>query len=615
MSVAEAADVSAEPGATLLSEPHHDGSDRYVLERPEALGDEATVRLRVPHEAAAERVVLRHEWDGEPRSVEAVVDEENERETWWRASFPAWNPVVRYRWLLAGGEIRWAWLNGLGRAAHDVTDADDFVLTVAAAGPDWHLRSVVYQIFPDRFASSGVAREPPVWAIRRGWGELPAGRGRETVHEWFGGDLPGVEQRLGHVEALGANVLYLTPVFPAHSTHRYDATTFERVDPLLGGDDALASLTRAAHRRGMRVLGDLTLNHTGDGHEWLRAALARDGAPERGFYYFDDALPSGYESWLGIPTLPKLNWADAELRSRMQRVLRRFLEPPFSLDGWRIDVANMVGRYREVDLNRDVSCWAREVAGDALLVAEHGHDFRPDLAGRGWHGVMNYSGFLRPVWTWLRRDDPAEEQRRAFWGNPVGVPSVSGEHVVRAMRGFRAGIPWSAALHSWTLLDSHDTARFRTVAGSRARQLVGVGLQMTTPGVPMVFAGDELGLEGEWGEDARRTMPWDRPETWDRPLLDEYRRLLRLRRESDALARGGLRYAHVGEDAIAYLRESRGERLLCLAARAGHVPVRLPLAALACRWLEPVVGGQAAVVGTDAVLPGDGPAFHVWELR
>jgi alpha-glucosidase len=255
-----------------------------------------------------------------------------------------------------------------------------------------------------------------------------------------------------------------------------------------------------------------------------------------------------------------------------------------------------------------------EVAGDRLLVAEHGHDFRPDLAGRGWHGVMNYSGFLRPVWTWLRAEQPAEELRRQFWGIPVGVPSLEGAEVVAAMRAFRAGIPWSAALHSWTLLDSHDTARFRTVSGSRERHAVGIGLQMTTPGVPMMFAGDELGLEGEWGEDARRTMPWDRPDTWDDALLETYRRLIALRRSNDALARGGLRYVSVGRDAVAFLRETRDERLLVLAARAEHEPVRVALGALGSRDLEPLEGGDAAIDGGDAVLPADGPAFHVWRL-
>jgi alpha-glucosidase len=174
------------------------------------------------------------------------------------------------------------------------------------------------------------------------------------------------------------------------------------------------------------------------------------------------------------------------------------------------------------------------------------------------------------------------------------------------MRAFRAGVPWQSTLHSWPLLDSHDTARFRSVAGSRAAHVVGIGLQMTTPGVPMVFAGDELGLEGAWGEDARRTMPWGRPEEWDGELLDAYRRLIALRRTTPALHRGGIRYVHVSADAIAYLRETSGERLLCLAARAPHAPIHVPFRSLETLHGEEAVGG---------VLPDGGPAFHVWRIH
>jgi alpha-glucosidase len=137
---------------------------------------------------------------------------------------------------------------------------------------------------------------------------------------------------------------------------------------------------------------------------------------------------------------------------------------------------------------------------------------------------------------------------------------------------------------------------------------------MTSPGVPMLFAGDELGLEGKWGEDARRTMPWDNRAEWDEQLLGEYRRLIALRRGSDALTRGGIRYAYVDEDVIAYLRETDGDRLLCLASRDEHEPVRLPLATLRARELETLYGEDADVVGGDAVLPAVGPSFHVWRL-
>jgi alpha-glucosidase len=584
--------VVLEQETSLLDQPHHDGSDVHVPERPVKLGGEAVVRIRVPQ--SVDTVVLRYVENGEPRAAEAKL----EGEDWWLARFPVTNPNVPYRWLLSGGEVGYAWLNGLGLVDHDVPDSDDFVMSVDPGGPEWHAESVVYQIFPDRFASSGLDVQPPEWAIERDWDRLPIGRGPETPLEWFGGDLRGVEEHLDHIERFGANVIYLTPIFPAGSTHRYDSTSFNRIDPLLGGDEALESLVRAAHARGMRVLSDLTTNHTGDKHEWFLGG-------NRDLYLFDES--GEYESWWGIKSLPKLNWLSPELRTRIQAVARKWLDEPYSLDGWRVDVANMSGRTGATDVNRDVASTLREVLkDDSVLVAEHFHDFRPDF--RGWHGAMNYAGFSKPVWAWLRREGID------YVGMPVPMPRFRGDAVVATMRAFSAGVPWQFVLHSWTLLDSHDTARFKTVVDSRDKQLVGVGLQMTMPGVPMVFAGDELGLEGAWGEDARRTMPWDRLETWDIHLLEEYRRLISLRRSSPALTRGGIRYAFVDDDVIAYLREAPDERLLCLASRDEHEPVRLPLSALEARELDPLHGGAAEIDEGDAVLPANGPSFHVWRL-
>jgi alpha-glucosidase len=607
----------------LLTTPHHDGSEVYAPVPPAELGDETTVLLRVPREQAADTVVVRYVRDGEPKTAVATVDRETESDVWWRATFPVWNPATPYRWLLSGGDYGYAWLNGAGLQRSDVPDADDFVATPDAGGPDWHLQSVVYEVFPDRFASSGLGVEPPEWAVPRRWDDLPTGRGPETPFEWFGGDLAGLERRLDHVAELGANVIFLTPIFPAGSTHRYDATTFDAIDPLLGGDDALVSLVAAAHARDIRVIGDLTTNHVGLGHEWF--ASARNGnaaAPERDFFFFDDRLDHGYASWHDVPSLPKLDHASGELRQRFfgsdSSVARKWLRPPYSLDGWRIDVANQTGRRHDADLLAEVASGVRSAAvaarPDAVVVAEHSHDARGDLQPGRWHGTMAYAGFTRPAWAWLRGDALPADPARQFLGLPVPMPRLSGEAVVNTMRRFRAGVPWPSVLHSWVLLDSHDTARFRTIAGTRERQLVGVGLQMTTPGVPMVFAGDELGLEGDWGEDARRTMPWSRPETWDTELLAGYRRLCGLRRQSRALARGGIRYAHVSEDAIAYAREAEGETVLCLAARASHEPVRLLLAAIGGSELEVLFGESAVVEGGEVVLPGDGPAFHAWRV-
>jgi alpha-glucosidase len=602
--------------------PHHDGSELYVPEPAAALGDEVTVLLRVPRATAVDAAAVRYVTDGEPNVARAEVDRETETDVWWRVSFPVWNPATPYRWLLAGGDVGYAWLNAAGLQRFDVPDADDFVAAPGPGGPAWHLESVVYEVFPDRFASAGLGVDAPEWALARDWDASPTGHGPTTAYEWFGGDLVGLAQRLDHIADLGANVVYLTPIFPAGSTHRYDASSFSEVDPLLGGDDALVALVRSAHERGMRVLGDLTTNHVGDRHPWFLSARNGSVAPEREFFTFDDRLEDGYESWYGVPSLPKLDYRSEELRRRIygngSSVVARWLEAPYSLDGWRIDVANMTGRLHDFDLNAEVAegvvATAVAARSDAVVVAEHAHDARADLRAAAWHGTMAYAGFTRPVWTWLRGDDLPGELATEFLGLPVPMPRLPGTALVETMRRFRAGVPWSSVLHSWTILDSHDTARFRTVAGSRERQLVGVGLQMTSPGVPMVFAGDEIGLEGEWGEDARRTMPWSRPESWDTELCDRYRELVALRRSSAALARGGIRYLHVADDVVAYVREAMAETVLCLAARAPHDALRVQPAALGGSELEPLHGGDVSVVGGEALLPGDGPAFHAWRV-
>ena len=200
----------------------------------------------------------------------------------------------------------------------------------------------------------GSASRRPSWAVPRPWDALPEGRGPNTAREWFGGDLGGIRERLDHIDRLGANLIYLTPFFPAGSTHRYDASSFDFVDPLLGGDEALAALLAAAHERGIRVMGDLTLNHCGVGHEWFRSARDFPSSVERGFFYFDETATHGYASWFDVPSLPKFDWANPELRRRLLDVVaRRWLRD--GLDGWRIDVANMAGRHGSYDANRAVA--------------------------------------------------------------------------------------------------------------------------------------------------------------------------------------------------------------------------------------------------------------------
>lgn len=608
----------------LLEQPHHDGAAYHVGNDAPALGERVPVFLRVPHAQRADRVWLRTTPDAEPFYAETVVDRSTEFETWWRADVHVRNPLTNYRFLLDGAKSGYRWVSGAGTSPYDIPDATDFRLSAAPPPPRWARDAIVYQIFPDRFARSAEAdnRELPLWALPASWDDDVVYRGPDTPHQFFGGDLDGIAEHLDHVTALGANTVYLTPFFPADSNHRYNATSFDEVDPLLGGDKALIRLVQEIHRRGMRIMGDLTTNHSGASHPWFQRALADRNAPERDFYYFSGADENTYEGWLGFASLPKFCLTSAELRRRLisdsEAVTARWLRPPFELDGWRVDVANMTGRHRGDDVNAEVARSMRatmaESRTDALLVAEHCHDASADLRGDGWHGAMNYAGFTRPVWSWLRHP----ELDMSFLGLPVRVPRLGGSAVITTMRAFTAAAPWRSTTASWSLLGSHDTARIRTVVRDAAVHEVAAGLLFTTPGTPMVFAGDEIALAGVLGEDARRPMPWQRPQDWDEKTFARYAALAALRTASPALRHGGLRWAYATEDAIGFLRESGEERLLVHAARAPHPPIALPVQALGLAGEAANLYGGAPALRSSSTssvtLPGDGPTFQVWRL-
>ena len=594
--------------------PHHDGSAFYVDDPEPTLGDIVTVWLRVPASTRAVRV--RYTPDADPVFLDAIRDTTRPGclpgEQWWRAALPARNPVTRYRFQIASASGQ-CWLNALGVANHDVPDTYDFRLIAYAPPPAWASDAIIYEIFPDRFARSAAAASRPVpdWAIGCDWDEPVIGHGAETPRQFYGGDLDGVVEHLDHIASLGANTVYLTPVFPAQSNHRYNASSFDTIDPLLGGEAALERLSRALKTRGLRLLGDVTTNHCGDARPWMVQALAAEiGAPERDLFYLDDN--NHYEAWWDHPTLPKLNWGNPEVR-------RRFLDGPESiiakwlpyLNGWRIDVANMTGRCRAEDSTHEVARLLRKaivaVRPDALVVAEHAHDFSDDLDRDGWHGTMNYAGFTRPIWNWLRSDQ-LELDHYEIPDHRGGIEAVA------TMRAFAGLVSWRSLAASWTILSSHDTPRIRTICQDAARTEVAIGLMMTYPGTPMIFAGDEWGLTGLNGEDSRVPMPWHKPESWDTGTLNAYRRLAALRSAHPALRSGSLRWVHVSDNLLTFLRETEQETLLVCARRSAGEPVALRGLARENRPVNLYGGADLPSAEGVSTLPGDGPTFQVWHL-
>jgi len=625
---------------TLL--PHHDGSPLYVSNLAPALGDVVTVRVRVPAGYGPLAAVrTRSNPDHEPEWTDAVPIGSVDGWNWWEAPVTVRNPRHGYRWVLQhedapdGSQGMVQWLNQTGIHRIETLDADDFALVAHPAPPAWLNEAVMYQVFPDRFARSAQAdaHPTPEWAIPTAWDDPvdPVMPGRSQ--QFYGGDLDGAIDKLDHLVSLGVNLLYLTPVFPAASNHRYDASSFDSVDPLLGGDDAYIRLVEAAHARGIRVIGDLTSNHSGDRHEWFQAALEHPGAPEAEFYYFTNAENTEYESWLGTPTLPKFNWASEELRRRFisgpDSIVAKWLKPPYSTDGWRIDVANMTGRLGDVDLNAEVRQLLREtmleINPDTILLGESTNDAASDLQGDGWHGAMTYPGFTRPLWGWLSAptgepyltSEGEEKTEPWFFGQPIGgIPRYTAQDFADAVVRFTAGIPWRVRLGNMQPLDTHDTGRFATNAAPGTIP-VAVGLSMTLPGVPVVFAGDEYGLVGADGEASRTPMPWGTesdPEVAERIRL--YQDLIGLRRAHPALQTGGFRWVHVDDETAVFVRESADESVLVLATR-GDADAELPPGALPGAAAAEAVFGDAMLGVADdgsVLLSAEGPAFAVWVL-
>lgn len=625
------------PPAPHPLDPHHDGSAAYVVGAP-VLGEDVTLRVRVPHgedgAPGATRVVLRAVRDGEPAVSHASRVSEDAAGAWWEVDLRLVNRLTSYRFLVSRGPDDFRWLTATGVHARDVFDGSDFRISTDHRLPDWIADQVGYQVFPDRFARTETGAPVPDWAIPCEWDQPVVHKGPDVPFQWYGGTLDGVAEHLDQLHALGATLLYLTPVFEAWSTHRYDAVSFDAVDPLLGGDAALERLAKAVHEGGLRLVGDLTTNHTGEHHDWFVRALADPDSPERAFYRFGDAYPQGYAAWLDIPSLPKLDHASSEMARRLyagpDSVVAHWLR--HGLDGWRVDVANMTGRMGGDDLAHGVARAIRdtidEVSPDAWLLAEHGHDATADLTGPGWHGTMDYAGFTRPVWCWLNGGAPGGEglpHGLDYLGLPVDIPVLPATAAVATMREVHGAMPWTSWQGSTMHLDSHDTPRFRTVTGGgtdggvdgegrgRALHLVGLGLQMTMPGVPVVFMGDELGLTAVDGEHARTPYPWEHPDTWDRPTFEAYQDWIGLRREHVALRRGGLRWLHADDDTMTFLREHPDQTLLVHAVRRPAAPVDLPLHALGPGpSLDTVVGAAATVAGGVLTLPGEaGVSVHV----
>ncbi len=619
---------------TFLNSIHHSGSSRYIFPNGPRLGDEVTIRLRMALTSPVQQVLLRTSPDGEQHYTSLHPEDLDQSGAcrWWRTSIRLTMPLTAYRFLIISEDGAY-WYNAGGLHSFNPTDAEDFRILADYQTLPWLKNSVFYQIFPDRFADgdpsnnvrNGEYEYGGFPARARRWGEPPTSGSRAAMVEFYGGDLAGITAHLDYIASLGANALYLNPIFTAFSNHRYDVTDYFSVDPHLGGNPSLVNLRQALNERGMRYILDIVPNHCGFLHPWFQAALADPAAPTAEFFTFREH-PDDYETWLGVRTLVKLNYRSTTLRNVMyagpDSVFRHWLRPPYSADGWRIDVANMVARQGADQLGLEVARGFRQAVKTenphGYLMGENFFDATHQLQGDCWDGVMNYSGFALPLRDWLgpvRIFVPGQTQ----WinsGNPLTTQALAD-----SWRAFRAAIPWVVATQQFNLIGSHDTPRaLSLLEGNRDLLRLVVALLFTYPGVPCVYYGDEIGLGGGQGMYSRQCMNWD-TSTWDMELQAFYKALIHLRRTSPALADGGFQVLWTEDDTLVYQRDADLETIIVVARRGNKTrpagPVLISHAAIpdGTEFEELFSHQRVTVQEGNFPLPVMPPGAQVWIAR
>lgn len=396
----------------------------------------------------------------------------------------------------------------------------------------WMTDQVIYEIFPDRFEighpyTSETKLKRPGYDKKlryrtlglmaddyemRDWNQRP--NPENNGKDFFGGDLRGIIDRLNHIHELGATSIYLTPIFFSPSNHKYDIADFFSIDEQFGNEQDLIELIQHLHETDMRLFLDAVLNHTSDIHPWFTAAKKN----ERPFRdYFTINSDGKAQAWRGFGHLPELNLSSDALLDTLYRrrdsVLQKYLA--MGVDGWRFDSAvdlglNQVRNIREVIQRR---------FPDAAMIGEVTNFGGEWVCNQGFHGLMNYY-FYSSVIPWLREE-------------------ISAQQMNLAVEQYYQGYGEFGALCSWNILSSHDTPRLKHMLPDLTKRKLAILAQFTLPGVPFIYYGEEIGMEGGPDPDCRRPMTWDKG-TWDMDIFDFYKMLIAIRQSHPELKKGKL---------------------------------------------------------------------------
>ena len=605
-----------------------DGTARYVCPLEPKVGETVTLKFRAAKEDNIQiRLAINNE----------LYTMESERTygafTYYRAEWKLKDGMTSYYFEIQDGEeVCYYNRSGLtdGRIPYY-----DFRLAPGFSTPDWAKGAVIYQIYTDRFYNGDPENDVETREYFyigdysnkvTDWNKYPAAMG---VREFYGGDLQGVIDKLDYLQDLGVEVLYFNPLFVSPSNHKYDIQDYDYIDPHFGkivedggellspgeksnkkatkyqkrttsfanleaSNELFIKLVEELHRRGMKIILDGVFNHCGSFNKWMDreciyerqkgyapgAYISRESPYHDYFRFFSDEekdwpYNGKYDGWWGHDTLPKLNYEESvKLENYILNTGRKWVSPPYNVDGWRLDVAADLGRSNEY--NHQFWKKFREVVKnanpDALILAEHYGDPREWLGGDEWDTVMNYDAFMEPItWFLTGMEKHGDEMREELRGNA--------DNFTRAMTYHMANMMVPSLLTSMNELSNHDHSRFLT----RTNHMVGrvaelgpeaanefvnpavmreaVAFQMTWIGAPTVYYGDEAGVCGFTDPDNRRTYPWGHE---DQQMLGFHKEMIRIHKEHEALRTGAVVMLHCEKNILAYGRFTEEEQIIVI---------------------------------------------------
>ena len=401
--------------------------------------------------------------------------------------------------------------------------------------PPWVTDAVFYQIFPERFGNGNPGNDPN--GVHP-WGDVP------KPGNYFGGDLQGIIDRFDHLKNLGISALYLNPIFAAESNHKYNTSDYLTIDPAFGTTELFDTFLSLCHRNKIRVVLDGVFNHVGTAHfafqDIKKHGSASPYASWFNIYSFPvhDARHPNYECWWGHGSLPKLMVEQPDVKKYLFDVTRYWTEK--GIDGWRLDVPNELPH----EFWKEWRALVRQINPDCYIVGELWQDASPWLQGDEFDATMNYR-FRQACIDYFAHD------------------KITAHGFARQLQEIRDSYPMECNYAMQNLLGSHDTERYLTLCkGEEWRVALSVIFQMTYLGAPMIYYGDEIGMEGNNDPDCRRCMIWD-TKKWNRSMFELSKKLIRIRTNSTALRRGDIEDIQnsddMSDDGIIFRRQYQSE--------------------------------------------------------